>query len=101
MELRLDSTGAVTDARVLSGPDELRKTVLQSVLGWHFTPQSASSTKVVNVQFQTPAPKEAASTAPPPSSDDRAVQNERATGFLRAQIEQLNALARADGFAAY
>jgi TonB family protein len=96
VELRLDSNGNVTDAHVLSGPDELRKTVLQSVLGWHFTPQSASSAKVVNVQFQTPAPKEAASAAPAPSSDDRAVQNERATEFLRDQIEQLEAVSRAE-----
>jgi TonB family protein len=92
VELRLDSSGNVTDAHVLSGPDELRKTVLQSVLGWHFTPQSAGSTKVVNVQFQTPAPKEAASVVPAPSSDDR---NDKTMEFMRSELQRLEAQSRA------
>src|SRR3954452_24769708 len=36
VETMLDATGNVIDARVLSGPNELRRTVLQSVLQWHF-----------------------------------------------------------------
>ncbi len=32
----VNKDGEVNDARVVSGPDELRKAVLQSVLGWHF-----------------------------------------------------------------
>jgi len=35
----------------LSGPDELRKGVLQSVLTWHFDKSEASSTRTVNVAF--------------------------------------------------
>ena len=33
-------TGNVSDARVVSGPEELRKTALQSVLQWHFARES-------------------------------------------------------------
>lgn len=36
VQATLDSKGEVTDAKVLSGPDELRRTVLQSVLDWHY-----------------------------------------------------------------
>src|SRR5689334_3008322 len=35
-EVTLDPAGNVTDARILSGPEELRKPVLQSLLSWHF-----------------------------------------------------------------
>jgi TonB family protein len=80
----------------LSGPDELRKTVLQSVLGWHFTPQSASSTKVVNVQFQTPSNSEPRpqGSGPAPSSDNRSAQLVSTTEFLKAEIERLQAQLR-------
>src|SRR5262249_35414995 len=34
IEVKLDSTGEVADAKVLSGPEELRRAALQSVLNW-------------------------------------------------------------------
>ncbi len=37
VEATLDPKGEVTDARVLSGPEEARKAVLASVLGWHYS----------------------------------------------------------------
>lgn len=48
--------GEVIDARVVSGPELLRKPVLQSVLGWHFstTPPLPQSFEI-GVRFQ-PAP---------------------------------------------
>lgn len=36
VELTLGATGMVSDARVLSGPEELRKATLESVLQWHY-----------------------------------------------------------------
>ncbi len=36
LDLALSETGTVTDARVLSGPEELRRAALESVLEWHF-----------------------------------------------------------------
>ena len=36
VQVRLDPNGEVIDDTVLSGPDELRRSVQQSVLSWHF-----------------------------------------------------------------
>jgi len=54
VEVKLDATGNVSDAHVLSGPDELRAAVLQSVLEWHFTRDAANSTREVQVGFELP-----------------------------------------------
>jgi TonB family protein len=54
VEVKLDATGNVSDARVLSGPDELRAAALQSVLDWHFTRDAANGTKVVEISFELP-----------------------------------------------
>ena len=55
VEATLDADGTVSDARVLSGPPELRKAALQSVLQWHFTRDAAGSTRQVGIAFQLPA----------------------------------------------
>jgi TonB family protein len=77
VQVKLDAGGNVSDAQVLSGPDELRKAALESVLQWHFTHNAAGSTRVVQIAFEAPktAPAEApireiapqAVTAPLPS----------------------------------
>ncbi len=54
VEVKLDSTGNVSDAHVLSGPDELRSAVLQSVLDWHFTRDAANSSRVLQIAFEAP-----------------------------------------------
>lgn len=51
LEVTLDSTGNVADARVLSGPTELRRAALQSVLQWHFVPDGAQATRAVHLTF--------------------------------------------------
>ena len=43
LDIAVDDQGEVSDARVLSGPDELRKAALSSVLGWHFAPSAVRS----------------------------------------------------------
>ena len=55
VQLKLDANAEVSDATVLSGPDELRKAVLQSVLSWHFDRSDASTTRTVNIDFVKPA----------------------------------------------
>jgi len=55
VEATLDADGVVNDARVLSGPLELRKAALESVLQWHFTHGAAGSTRQVGIAFQLPA----------------------------------------------
>jgi protein TonB len=64
IEAPLDSKGEVSDARVLSGPDELRRVALQSVLGWHYASEpTAPSTVRVTIQFGA-APADGSGTLP-------------------------------------
>jgi TonB family protein len=51
LEVKLDATGSVADAHVLSGPEELRKSALESVLNWHFTREAANGTRLINISF--------------------------------------------------
>jgi TonB family protein len=94
VEVHLDENGNVSDARVLSGPEELRKPVLQSVLGWHFTPDAAGSTRVVNVQFDAPSQaKKNAPADPAPRFDDSNSRPdiEETTRFLKQELDQAKA----------
>lgn len=54
VQVKLDANGEVSDASVLSGPDELRKPVMQSVLSWHFGKDVGNSTRTINVDFVLP-----------------------------------------------
>jgi TonB family protein len=55
-EVKVDADGNVSDATILSGPEQLRKPVLQSVLSWHFTKDAAGSTRQIGVTFHLPDP---------------------------------------------
>ncbi len=55
VQVRLGADGTVVDANIVSGPDELRKAVLESVLSWHFSKDSAGGGRTVTVSFQLPA----------------------------------------------
>jgi TonB family protein len=67
VELTLDGAGNVTDAKVIAGPEELRKAVLQSVLQWHFA-REAGATRRVTVSFRSQTPV-APRTAPAQTQD--------------------------------
>jgi TonB family protein len=54
VQVTLDARGNVADALVLSGPLELRRTVLDSVLQWHFA-RGGAATRQVSVAFVPPA----------------------------------------------
>ncbi len=54
VQVKIGANGEVSDATVMSGPDALRKSVLTSVLDWHFTREMANSTRQVSVTFQLP-----------------------------------------------
>ncbi len=55
VELTLGATGSVSDAHVLSGPDELRKATLESVLQWHYANDAQLPTKTqVTIKFRMP-----------------------------------------------
>ena len=62
VEVKLDSNGNVSDAHVVSGPDELRNAALQSVLQWHLMKNLAGSTRQVTISFSLP---DSAPTQPP------------------------------------
>jgi bla regulator protein BlaR1 len=55
VDLTLDDRGEVSDARVLSGPEELRKATLEAVLQWHYSPSAISSTVTqATLRFHVP-----------------------------------------------
>jgi TonB family protein len=54
VDLTLDEEGHVQDARVASGPDELRAAALESVLRWHFSEPRSGATQVA-IRFRLPA----------------------------------------------
>jgi len=55
LEATLDQSGNVADAHVLSGPPELRKTALQSVLQWQFANGRAGETQQIGIAFERDA----------------------------------------------
>jgi len=60
LQVKIDNAGSVSDAQVLSGPDELRRAALQSVLSWHFGASAAGTLRQLSISFQSagPAPPE-------------------------------------------
>jgi len=70
VEASLDPKGVVTDAQVLSGPQELRKAALESVLQWHYNLDAGVPPKLqVAIDFVLPArraPKSIEAVGPPP-----------------------------------
>jgi len=55
VEAVLDAAGNVSEARIVSGPQELRRAAQQSVLQWHFKGDVAGTTRQVNITFQLQA----------------------------------------------
>jgi TonB family protein len=56
LDLAVDDQGEVSDARVLSGPDELRKAALTAALDWHYSPSAVRSASIqATVRFNLPA----------------------------------------------
>jgi hypothetical protein len=54
--MTLNDRGEVSDARIASGPEELRKATLEAVLQWHYSPSAISSTVMqATVRFRLPA----------------------------------------------
>jgi TonB family protein len=59
LDLSVDDRGQVFDARVISGPEELRRAALQSALEWHYSSQALRSTSVqATIHFRLPEPGE-------------------------------------------
>jgi TonB family protein len=67
VESTVNGKGEVTDAHVISGPDELRNAALSSVLNWHFSPEGLSPTVQSVIRFDRPAAGQAPVVAPQPA----------------------------------
>jgi TonB family protein len=89
VELKVDGNGEVADANVLSGPPELRRGVLQSVLSWHFTKDSANTARTVNVVFSLPpgAPNQATGSA---ADSATAAMVALAPGVANLQVKRID-----------
>ncbi len=75
IEARLNSNGEVADARVVSGPEELRKDALWSVLQWHYGPDAPAPVHISirfdsSVTTETSAPRRATLTPDGPQAED-------------------------------
>jgi TonB family protein len=53
VDVTLDNDGNVADAQVVSGPTELRRSVLQSVLQWHFA-SDGGTRRQIRITFADP-----------------------------------------------
>jgi TonB family protein len=92
VEATLDAAGTVSDARVLSGPQELRKAALESVLQWHFTHDAAGGTRQVGIAFQLPAEGDTAK----PSADQHNRKSEsRALAAAKREQDTVESMVQA------
>jgi len=65
LDVSVNEQGEVSDARVLSGPEELRRAALRSVLEWHYAKDMSLPARLqAAVEFQLPG----SSTAAPPGA---------------------------------
>jgi TonB family protein len=58
LEVHIDAQGRVSDAKVLSGPEELRSAALEAILQWHYSPDAMTlpATTQVSMNFKMPPP---------------------------------------------
>jgi TonB family protein len=69
IDATLNQKGEVVDARVLSGPNELRRSALESVLGWHYaTDTSAPPSVQISIHFNQAPLENRKSANPPPAA---------------------------------
>lgn len=82
-QVKLNGNGEVVDANIVSGPDELRRSVLQGVLGWHFSKEIAGSTRQVTVTFHAvPRQEGAVAMLAPPAPAVQTAQAPRTVGGI-------------------
>ena len=86
VEATLNDRGVVTDARVISGPDPLRKAALRSVLDWHYAAGAASPVEIA-IDFKPSDNQRPAATAVAPPIPPGVVKNIRYLG-LTPQVRE-------------
>jgi TonB family protein len=102
LEATLDQSGAVVDAQVVSGPPELRKAALESVLQWHFNRDLVAASKTrVAIDFALPgagAPAKVKRVAPVMEGPVRSVDVTRLPQPLRDKVTSALTLRAGDTF---
>jgi TonB family protein len=102
-QVTLDEKGEVTGVQAESGPDELRKPVVQSIMFWHFALDSTTSARTLQIAVRfdggkvSPAPPSASSTTMPRTALDtpRTIQRIDLSGLpmeLRNKISEAGVL---------
>ncbi len=93
VEATLDANGNVTDAQVLSGPQELRKAALESVLNWHYNKDAGLPPKVqIAIDFQlppqsaAPVPNKVVSAMPAGETTIKTIDLSQLTEPLRGKV---------------
>src|SRR5262249_52812405 len=92
VQVTVDENGNVSDAHVVGGPEELRKSVLQSVLNWRFSRDEAKTKQRINVAFQPPPPG-SAPRAKDPEIDRVASDYQQVIEQLKARLEAIQSTA--------
>ncbi len=113
-EVTLDETGQVSGTRILSGPPEMRRSALRSVLDWHFAQSAANGIYQIRINYNRaqaesePAAGDSvtepglatvttdgiaytARTEPQRKEPERAEQLMRTSQFLRRELENVQA----------
>ena len=90
LDVTVDDRGEVSDARVASGPEELRRAALESVLNWHYAPDAVESTTLaVALHFTVPDVKTYAFTTRPDGVEPKTGWTvEDRQNALRVKIEE-------------
>jgi TonB family protein len=88
VEATVNAKGEVTDARVISGPDEFRSAALSSVLNWHFSTEGGLPPTVQStIKFVAPPKTVAAATTPVTHPAGQSLKAIRTVG-LPAELEE-------------
>ncbi|HEY4362420.1 MAG TPA: TonB family protein [Bryobacteraceae bacterium] len=88
VQVTVDESGNVSDARVMKGPEQLRKGVLESVLHWKFAEDAAKSKREVKVEFQLPPPG-SVSAERDPEAERTAAETQALMAETRARLARL------------
>ena len=65
LEVHIDAEGHVSDAKVVSGPEELRSAALEAILQWHYSPQAMTLPTITQATMNFKLPQDEASDAKP------------------------------------
>ncbi|MGA2135506.1 MAG: TonB family protein [Bryobacteraceae bacterium] len=93
LEVQIDAEGHVSDAHVLSGPQELRSSALEAILQWHYSPKAMSLPATTQVTMTFKLPKDGAPStmipAPPPIGQPFTLKAIRIDGLSDSARDEL------------